>query len=112
MLNYALVVFGIAAIGGLVLAVSVLRDKFAPWLLSILHALLGAVGLVLLIGILMQGPAPRQAQIGFVLLLIAALAGFFLASFHLRQKFPPKAVVAVHAGIAVAGFFTLLALVI
>lgn len=110
MLNYALIAFGIAAVGGLLLAASVLRDKFAPWALSVVHALLGATGLVLLITILMKGSAPQQVMIGFVLLLVAALGGFFLASFHLRKKIPPKAVVIVHAGVAVAGFLTLLSL--
>lgn len=112
MLNYALIAFGVAAVGGLVLAASVLREKRAPWALSLVHALLGATGLVLLAMILLQGSAPQQVLIGFVLLLVAALGGFFLASFHLRQKIPPKAVVAVHAGVAVAGFLTLLSLVL
>ena len=47
MLLYAILVFAVAAIGGLVLASSVLRGKLAPWAVSILHALLGATGLVL-----------------------------------------------------------------
>lgn len=111
MLNYVLIVFGIAALGGLVLASSVLRDKFAPWALSVVHALLGATGLILLIAMLIKGPAPQQILIGFVLLLIAALGGFFLASFHLRKKIPPKAAVIIHAGLAVAGFLTLFSLV-
>lgn len=110
MLNYALLVFAVGAIGGLVLAASVLRGKLAPWALSLVHALLGAAGLVLLIVILMQGSAPQQVLVGFALLLVAALGGFFLASFHLRKKIPPKAVVVVHAGVALAGFLTLLSL--
>lgn len=112
MLNLALIAFGIAAAGGLVLATRVLRDKFAPWALSVVHALLGAAGLVLLIGILLQGSAPQQLVVGFVLLLVAALGGFFLASFHLRKKIPPKVVVVVHAIVAVAGFLTLLSVMI
>jgi len=112
MLNYALVAFGIGAVGGLVLAASVLRNKLAPWALSVVHALLGATGLVLLIAILLQGSAPQRVLSGFVLLLVAALGGFFLASFHLRQRIPPKVVVVVHAGVAVAGFLTLLSLVL
>ena len=55
MLTYALIVFAIAAVGGLVLASSVLRGKLAPWALSILHALLGACGLVLLALSVLQG---------------------------------------------------------
>lgn len=112
MLNYALIVFALAAVGGLVLAAHVLRDKFAPWLLSLGHALLGAIGLILLIVMMLQGDTIQRVLVGFALLLIAALGGFFLASFHLRQKLPPKAVVIVHAGVAVAGFLTLLSLLV
>jgi len=112
MIDYVLLVFAIGALGGLVLAAHVLRGKFAPWALSLLHALLGAVGLVLLILMLAQGDTPQRVLIGFVLLLIAALGGFFLASFHLRKKLPPKAVVVVHAGVAIIGFLTLLSVVL
>lgn len=112
MLNYALIVFAIAAVGGLILAASVLRDKFAPWALSVVHALLGATGLVLLIVMLLQDGAPQKVLIGFVLLLVAALGGFFLASFHLRKQMPPKAVVVIHAGVAIVGFLTLASLLL
>jgi len=106
MLIYALVAFGIGALGGLVLASSVLRGQFAPWALSLLHAALGATGLVLLIVALMNGAA-NPVRIAFILLLVAALGGFFLASFHLRKLMPPRGVVFLHAGLAVAGFLTL-----
>lgn len=112
MINSALIIFALAALGGVVLAAHVLRNRFAPWLLSILHASLGAIGLVLLLILLAQGSAPQQILIGFVLLVIAALGGFFLASFHMRQKLPPKAVVVVHAVVAVLGFLTLLSLIL
>ena len=47
MLNIAILVFAIGAVGGLVLASSVLRGRLAPWSLSLLHMALGATGLVL-----------------------------------------------------------------
>ena len=47
MLTIAVLVFAIGAAGGLVLANSVLRGRLAPWSLSLLHAALGATGLVL-----------------------------------------------------------------
>ncbi|WP_150001977.1 hypothetical protein [Iodidimonas gelatinilytica] len=103
-----LIAFAIAAVGGIVLASYVLRDKFAPWALSMLHAALGAVGLILLIALMVQGSTAQAVLIGFALLLIAALGGFFLASFHLRKHLPPKAVVIIHAGVAVAGFLVIL----
>lgn len=112
MLTYALLIFAIAAVGGLVLAASVLRGKLAPWALSIVHAVLGATGLVLLVVTVLQGAAPGRATAALGLLVVAALGGFYLASIHLRGKIAPKAVVFVHAGVAVVGFLTLLSAVL
>lgn len=112
MLAYALTLFAIAALGGLFMATRVLRGQFAPWAISLLHAALGATGLILLIVLLLQGSTPQRVMVGFALLVLAALGGFFLASFHLRRALPPKAVVIIHAGVAVAGFLTPLSLVV
>jgi hypothetical protein len=112
MLTYAIVIFAVAAVGGLILASSVLRNKLAPWALSIVHALLGAAGLIVLIVMLLQGSTGGRLSAALALLVIAALGGFFLASFHLRKKIAPKAVVIVHASIAVIGFLTLLSLLL
>lgn len=112
MVIIAIVVFALAAVGGLVLASSVLRGRLAPWAVSVLHALLGASGLVLLILEVLKGPPPSRLAAALGLLVVAALGGFFLASFHLRRKVAPKAVVFVHAGVAVVGFLTLLSLVL
>jgi hypothetical protein len=112
MLTYALIVFAIAAVGGLLLASSVLRGKLAPWALSIAHALLGATGLILLIVTVLQGSTPGRVAAALGLLVVAALGGFYLASLHLRGTVAPKAVVFIHAGVAVAGFLTLLSAVL
>lgn len=112
MLNYAIIIFTIAAIGGLILATNVLRNKFAPWAISLAHAALGAAGLVILIVMVLQGAGTSRLLAALGLLIIAALGGFFLASLHLRRKIAPKAVVGLHAGIAVVGFLTLLSLLV
>lgn len=112
MLLYAILVFAIAAIGGLVLAASVLRGRLAPWTISLLHALLGASGLVLLILLVLKGDGAGRLTAALALLVLAALGGFFLASFHLRKQVAPKAVVFVHGGVAVVGFLTLLSLLL
>jgi hypothetical protein len=108
MILYAIIVFAIAAAGGIVLAANVLRGKHAPWSLSIAHALLGATGLVLLIGSVARANWAGRISAALALLVIAALGGFFLASQHLREKIAPKPVVLIHAGVAVIGFLTLL----
>lgn len=112
MLLSAVIVFAVAALGGLVLASHVLRDKFAPWALSVVHALLGAAGLILLIILMVQAGAGTILVGSFVLFVIAALGGFFLASFHLQKKLPPKAVVVIHAVLAVIAFLGLLSVLV
>ena len=107
MLTIAAVLFAIGALGGIVLAAHVLRGKFAPWALSLLHAALGAAGIVLVLITVVQG-ARGNVALALGLFVVAALGGFFLASFHYRKQLPPKAVVIVHAVLAVAGFGTLL----
>lgn len=112
MLIYALCIFAIAALGGLVLAASVLRGRLAPWAISVLHALLGASGLVLLVVVVLQGSAAGRVTAALGLLVLAALGGFYLASIHLRKKVAPKGVVFLHAGVAMVGFLTLLSAVL
>jgi hypothetical protein len=108
MLTYALIVFAIGALGGLVLASSVLRGRLAPWPLSLLHAALGAIGLLLVIYAALKTGISGAAMAALVILLIAALGGFYLASIHLRREVAPRPVVFIHAGVAVIGFLTLL----
>ncbi len=108
MLRYALIVFAIAAVGGLTLAASVLRGRLAPWALSVAHAALGATGLVLLLVIVTQAASAARITAALGLFVVAALGGFYLASLHWRGIVAPRAVVFVHGGVAVAGFLTLL----
>jgi hypothetical protein len=106
MLIYAVIVFAIGALGGLVLASSVLRGKLAPWSLSLLHAALGAAGLILVLLAIAQGSGGLITT-AFVILVIAALGGFYLASVHLRKSIPATGIVVIHALLAVAGFVIL-----
>ena len=109
MLKLAVLIFAIGAIGGLVMASRVLRGSFAPWALSLLHAALGATGLVLA-AIVVLGKSAGVSSIvpvALLILIVAALGGFFLASFHARKQLPPREVVFIHAGVAVIGFLLL-----
>ena len=111
MLTYALLVFFIGALGGLVLASFVLRGKFTPWVISLLHALLGASGLILLLLAVLQG-AGNRATVALAVLVVAALGGFYLASLHLQNKLAIKRIVFAHAGLAITGVLTLLSAVL
>jgi hypothetical protein len=112
MLAYAVIVFAVAALGGLVLASYVLQGRLAPWALSLLHAGLGAIGLLLVIYAAITTGISHTAMIALVILVIAALGGFYLASIHLRNQVAPRSVVFIHAGVAVIGFLTLLGVVV
>lgn len=93
------------------LATYVLRGRLAPWLLSLLHAGLGAIGLLLVIYAALTTGISQAALAALVILAVAALGGFYLASIHLRGKFAEKSIVFIHAGVAIIGFLTLLGVV-
>ena len=111
MLGYALIVFAIGALGGIALASFVLRGRLAPWPLSLLHAGLGAIGLLLVLYAALTTGISNVALAALVILAVAALGGFYLASIHLRGEVDQQPIVFVHAGVAVIGFLTLLAVV-
>ena len=112
MLTNALLVLTVTAVGGLLLAAKILMGKQAPWSVSLIHALLGAAGLVMLIIIVMDGTGGGRVTAALGILVVAALGGFYLASLHLKGKLAPKGIVVVHAGVAVVGFLTLASVVL
>lgn len=108
MTGYALALFVVAALGGLVMAVKLFRGQHPPWALSLLHAALGAAGLVLLLVAVVGGTAGTRVAAALVVLVVAALGGFYLASLHLRKTIAPRVVVIVHAAVAAVGVVTLI----
>ncbi len=108
-LTTAAVLFALGALGGLFMAVRVFMNLSIPAVVAVLHGVFGAGGLVLLLGAVVSGAGRGTACAALGVLVIAALGGFYLLSFHLRDKPHPRAVIVVHALVAVAGFLTLLA---
>jgi hypothetical protein len=105
----ALVLFGIAALGGLVLAGQRLRGAPQPALpVALVHGAVAASGLVVLIIAVVGGAVPPIAKVALIVFLVAALGGFFLFAHHLQKKALPIPVMVVHALVAVAGFVLLL----
>lgn len=108
MLVYAIAAFAVAALFGLYLASHVLRGVLPPWPPALFHGAFAATGLlILLYAAFVAGPAPQAVLIAAGLLVLAALGGFVLVSFHARAQVPPKGLAVVHALAAVAGFLTL-----
>jgi len=107
-LVYAALCFALGALGGLYLATLSLKGRPLPAPVAVLHGLLGATGLVLLIVGVLAGMGGGTARIALILLVIAALGGFYLLSFHIKKQQHPRAVIVIHALVAVIGFLTLL----
>ncbi len=111
-LTYAAILFALGALGGLFLAVRSFKKQSLPVSVAVLHGLFGASGLVLLLVGVLTGSGGDKARIALIVLLIAALGGFYLLSFHVRKQTHPRAVIVIHALVAVIGFLTLLTTVL
>lgn len=107
MLWIALLLFAAAALGGLVMALKIFGDTKPPMALALVHGSAAAAGLLLLAWIVIQGQAGTALQAALGILVVAALGGFFLFSFQLRDKPHPKAVVILHAVLAICGVVAL-----
>jgi len=97
MLLTSVILFGIAALGGLVLAVR----KERPLPIAIVHGLVAAAGLVCLIIGVIQGAAGSLPLVALILLVIAALGGFILFAMDLRRRPLFKGLILVHGLLAV-----------
>lgn len=109
LLIVAALLFALGAVGGLTMAFLSFKDRSIPVALAAGHGLLAATGLVLLIFGVLVGAGGNTARIALIVLVIAALGGFYLLSFHIRKQQHPRAVIVVHALVAVVGFLCLLA---
>jgi hypothetical protein len=110
MYRLSILLFAIAAVAGLIMAVTHFRKAALPRpVLVVLHGVFAAAGLVVLLLALIKVGMHGAPAIALGLLVVAALGGFTLLSFHLRGRALPSGLVVGHALLAVAGFVTLLA---
>lgn len=108
----ALILFAVAAAGGLLLAYLRFTNKPLPMPLALVHGAVAAAGLVALALAVFGPKGSGQTQLALGLFLLAALGGFLLFSFHLRKKQLPGTVVIVHAVVAIVAFLILLSAVV
>lgn len=110
MMKTSLVLFTLTALGGLVMAfVRLGRGINPPSWLAMVHGLLGGAGLTLLLYAYFTAGLPALASLGLLLFLVAAVGGVVLnLGFHLKGALLPKAIVLLHAAIAVVAYGLLL----
>jgi hypothetical protein len=109
MLQTAVVIFAIAAAGGLLMAA--IRFKGAPRppsSIAMLHGLLAGAGLTLVLYPALTVGIPAGAWFGLLLLVAAAGGGLILnLKYHEKQLALPIWLIMTHAGIAIVGFIFL-----
>jgi len=113
MITYALALFALAAIAGLAMAVGHFSGRTPPRpQVAAIHGVFAASGLLLLLLAVASAGFSGPTAIAFCVMLVAALGGFTLLSFHLRGRKLSNLLVAGHGGLAVIGFVVLLAVVL
>jgi hypothetical protein len=113
MFTASLILFAIAAFGGITLAAMRLGNRPLPFYLAIAHGVLAATGLVLLIAAMVVAAAEGTILIAaLILFIVAAIGGAILFSFHLRSRSLPVPLVLGHGLLAVVAFVLLLSQVV
>ena len=103
MLITAIVLFLIAAVGGLYMATQIFGGRRPSGGIATLHGLLAASALIIVGWAVLQGGSSTLIAAGLGVLVVAALGGFYLLACHLRDRPHPKPVVVIHALAAVCG---------
>jgi hypothetical protein len=105
----AVLLFAIAALGGIVMAIMRLGGRELPPMgLAVVHGLFAASGLIALIVALIRYGYSIATVIALLGFLGAAVGGFYLFSLHLKKQALPIPYVIVHGAFAVISFIILL----
>lgn len=113
-LKTATVLLGLAALGGVLMAIIRLRGAPRPpsWI-AMAHGLLAGAALTLLLYFWARQGLPTLAKAGTGVLLVAAAGGTWLnLQFHSKLQPLPIPIMLLHAALAVVGFGLLLAAVL
>lgn len=108
MLWIALAVLAVAATGGLILAVAVLRRRPFPASVGYLHGAVGLSGVVLLAIAVFASPRGMPINTALLMFALAVVGGLFVFLFRLQREPPPAFMVILHGGVALAGLALLL----
>jgi glucose uptake protein GlcU len=108
-MNVAAILFAIAALGGIIMAMIRLSGRdYPPAFLAVVHGLFAAAGLVALLMAVFAPGVATSFKIALVLFVVAALGGFWLVSYHFKRQALPIPLMVIHALVAVVAFIILL----
>lgn len=100
--------FAIAAIGGVALATFKFMGKEIPMMLALVHGIFAAAGILTLVINVIEIRINTLLNVSLLLFIVAAAGGFTLFSLHLMKKRQPNLLIAVHGLTAVVSFLILL----
>jgi hypothetical protein len=106
MLRTAVVIFAVAAAGGMLMAgIRFMGKRNPPAWVAMVHGLLAAAGLTLVIYAGYTTDMPVLGRAAGAMLLLAAIGGAFLnLRYQWKHTLLPATIIVVHALLAVAGF--------
>lgn len=108
MIVASIVLFGLAALGGVYLAIQHLQGARPPFGLGIVHGLIAAAALVLLLLAVVKGSPGSLVVYALGLFIVVALGGFGLFYYRVQDRSLPQGLVYVHGGAAVVAYLMLL----
>lgn len=104
----SVLLFGLAAFGGVTLAGMRLKNKELPMSLALVHGVVAATALGFLLVAVLRGETTGIVTAALGVFVVAALGGFYLFSFHLRKQPIPVPAMLVHGLAAVTAYALLL----
>jgi len=108
----ATILFAIAALGGVIMALMRFSGRdFPPLALAVIHGLFAAAGLIALLLVAFGPGVATSVRIALLLFLGAAIGGFVLFSYHMKKRPLPISYIVVHGLVAVIAFLILIAAV-
>jgi len=108
MLKLALILFAIAALGGLTLGLLHIKKGGAPVPLALLHGSIAATALILLIITVLKAQTAGLLMVSMILFIVAAIGGLVLFANHLRTRPLPRPLIIIHGAVAATAFVILL----
>ena len=95
--------FLVAACGGAYLTFLIAKGKKIPWSITLLHGILGALGLTLLLVSALNVGAFGAIWVATIILVCAALGGLLNLLIHLRKGRPFLPIALIHGVVAMIG---------
>ncbi len=108
MLTWAVILFAVAAVGGVTMLSMQAGGRQVPMWLALLHGAAAATALVLL-AVAVFGGAAGPLAVALAIFVLAALGGFVLFARYLKTGAFPMPLAIFHGGAAVVAFLILLA---